>query len=94
MPEPTDMIVPLLREMRDETRRSFADLRADLDRRFEGVDSRFDAVDARLRAIEKIVKAQREAFEGESILGRYAAKEVEERLAPLERKVEALEGKS
>lgn len=36
-----------------------------------------EAIDARLRAVEKIVKAQREAFEGESVVGRYAAKEVE-----------------
>jgi hypothetical protein len=85
MPEPTDMIMPMLREMRDETRQGFADLRSKM-------GSRFDGLDARLRAVERLVKAQREAsFEGESILGRYAAKQVEERLSALERKVEALE---
>lgn len=93
MTEPSDMILPLLREMREETRRSFAELREEMHRRFEGVDGRFDEVDARLRAVEKIVKAQREAFEGESILGRYAAKEVEERLTALEQEVQNLKRK-
>jgi polyhydroxyalkanoate synthesis regulator phasin len=82
MPEPTDMIMPMLREMRDETRQGFDDMR-----------SRLDGLDERLRAVERLVKVQREAFEGESILGRYAAKEVEERLSALERKVEALESR-
>ena len=71
MPEPTDMIMPMLREMREETRQGFDHLRGEM-------RSRFDEVDARLRAVERLVKAQREAFEGESILGRYAAKEVED----------------
>lgn len=70
MPEPTDMIMPMLGEMRDETRQGLDDLRGEM-------RSRFDEVDAGLRAVERLVKAQREAFEGESILGRYAAKEVE-----------------
>jgi L-lactate utilization protein LutB len=51
MPEPTDMIMPMLHEIREETRQGF---------------SCFDGVEARLRAVEKLVKAQREAFEGES----------------------------
>jgi hypothetical protein len=63
MPEPTDMIMPMLREMRDETRQGFDDMR-----------SRLDGLDERLRAVERLVKVQREAFEGESILGRYAAR--------------------
>ncbi len=70
MPEPTDMIMPMLGEMRDETRQGLDDLRGEM-------RSRFDEVDAGLRAVERLVKAQREAFQGESILGRYAAKEVE-----------------
>jgi len=73
------MIMPMLREMREETRQGFDDMR-----------SRFDEVEARVCAVERLIKAQREAFEGESILGRYAAKEVEGHLsALLERKVEA-----
>ena len=83
MPEPTDMIMPMLREMREETRQGFAELRGEM-------RSRFDDVEARLRAVERL---EREAFEGESILCRYAAKEVEERLSTLERKVEALESR-
>lgn len=86
MPEPTDMIMPMLREMREETRQGFAELRGEM-------RSRFDEVEARLRAVEKLIKAQREAFEGESVLGRYAAKEVEERLSTLEQRVAALESR-
>ncbi|EJW12141.1 hypothetical protein A33M_2264 [Rhodovulum sp. PH10] len=88
------MIVPMLREMREETRRGFTEMREEMGRRFDQTDARIDAIDARLSTVEKIVRAQRAAFEGESVLGRYAAKEVEERLAALERKVEALEAKS
>jgi hypothetical protein len=91
MPEPTDMIMPMLREMREETRRGFDEVREETRQGFNDMRSRLDGLDARLRAVERLVKAQREAFEGESILGRYAAKEVEERLSALERKVEALE---
>lgn len=94
MAEPEDMIVPMLREMREEVRRGFEEV----DQRFKAIETRFDArfdgIDGRLRTLEKLVRAQREAFEGESILGRYAAKEVEERLAELERKVAALESRS
>jgi hypothetical protein len=84
MAEPTDMIMPMLREMREETQRGFQELR-------HRMDSRFDGLDARLSAVEKVIKAQREALEAESILGRYAVREVEERLSRLEQKVEALE---
>ncbi|MFL9826102.1 hypothetical protein [Rhodoplanes sp. SY1] len=94
MTEPSDMILPLLREMREETRRSFAELREEMHRRFERVDGRFDEVDVRLCAVEKNVKVQREAFEGESILGRYAAREVEERTSALEQDVQKLKRKN
>jgi hypothetical protein len=72
--------MPMLREMREEMRQGFS-----------RVDQRFDGLDARLSAVEKVIKAQREALEAESILGRYAVREVEERLSRLEQKVEALE---
>lgn len=90
MPEPTDMILPLLGEMCGETRLGFEEMRT----RFLSSDERLEAIDARLRAVEKIVKAQREAFEGDSVLGRYAAKEVEGRLVALEHDVEAMKRKS
>jgi hypothetical protein len=90
MPEPTDMIMPMLREMREQTRRGFDEVREETRQGFNDMRSRLDGLDARLRAVERLVKAQREAFEGESILGRCAAKE---RLSALERKVEALEAR-
>ena len=79
MPEPTDMIVPMLREMRDETRQGFKELRGEM-------RSRFDEVDARLRAVERLVKAQRE---GRSRAKAFSA--ATPPIAALERKVEALE---
>jgi tetrahydromethanopterin S-methyltransferase subunit G len=54
---------------------------------FSKVDERFDRLETR---IENIKQA---AF-GEFVLGRYAAAEVEERLEQIERRLEALEGRS
>ena len=80
MTEPQDMIVPLLREMRTEMQTNFSDVR----RRFEAVDARFDKLERRFDNL-------REAMNGESVLGRYAAAEVEERLEAIEKRLAALE---
>jgi hypothetical protein len=47
VPDPTDMIMPMLREMREEMRQGFS-----------RVDQRFDGLDARLRAVEKVYAAR------------------------------------
>jgi hypothetical protein len=47
VPDPTDMILPMLREMREEMRQGFS-----------RVDRRFDGLDARLRAVEKVYAAR------------------------------------
>ncbi len=69
MAEPQDMILPLLREIRTE----IEDLGRSTERQFESVVDRLERVEGRLGNI-------REAINGESVLGRYAAAEVEERL--------------
>jgi hypothetical protein len=72
MADPVDMIIPMLREMREEMREGFARVWEE----FAGVHKRLEA--------------QKDALTGETILGRYAAKEVEERLAKLEQEVAEL----
>jgi tetrahydromethanopterin S-methyltransferase subunit G len=63
------------------------ELRAEMKEGFGKVDERFDKLEKR---IENIKQA---AF-GESVLGRYAAAEVGERLEQIEKRLEALEGRS
>jgi hypothetical protein len=75
MSEPKDMILPMLREIRDEMKASFVAV----DKRFERLEQRFDNL--------------REAVNGESVLGRYAAAEVEDRLEKIERRPADLEGR-
>ena len=76
MADPQDMILPLLREMRAEMKGGFDRM----DRKLAEHDARFDKLDS-----------LREAVNGESVLGRYAAAEVEERLGAIERRLAALE---
>jgi tetrahydromethanopterin S-methyltransferase subunit G len=73
MAEPENLIVPLLREMRLEMKREFADVKGRLDH----LESRFDNL--------------KQAVNGESVLGRYAAAEVEQRLGSIEERLAALE---
>jgi len=52
--------------------------------KLEGHDPRFDGVDKKRDSL-------RQAINGESVLGRYAAAEVEERLDAMEKRLAALE---
>ena len=80
MAEPESMILPLLRE-----------IRAEMNRRFDEVDRNFKAVDGRFDGLEKKIESVKQAAFGESVLGRYAAAEVEERLEQIEQRIAALE---
>ena len=55
-----------------------------MDQRFAQADTRFDRLEKRLENV-------RQAAIGESVLGRYAAAEVEERLEPIDKRLAALE---
>ena len=77
MAEPQDMILPMLREIRAEMKAGFDRM----DRRFSDHDERFDKLERRFDNI-------RQAVSGESVLGRYAAAEVEERLEAIEKRLE------
>jgi hypothetical protein len=74
MADPQDMILPMLREMRSEMLTGFDRI----DRKLTEHDARFDKLERRFDNL-------REAVNGESVLGRYAAAEVEKRLTALER---------
>ncbi len=52
MPEPTDMIMPMLREMRDEARQGFAELRGEMRSRFDEVEERLSALERKVEALE------------------------------------------
>ncbi|MFS8035576.1 hypothetical protein ACI7BZ_01205 [Xanthobacter sp. AM11] len=52
--------------------------------KLDGHDKRFDTVDKKLDSL-------RQAINGESVLGRYAAAEVEERLDAIEKRLATLE---
>ena len=80
MADPQDMILPLLREIRSEIK----DLGRSTDRQFEGVNERLERMEGRLANMRK-------AINGESVLGRCAAAEVEERLEAIEKRLSALE---
>jgi chaperonin cofactor prefoldin len=80
MADPKDMILPMLREIREDMRSGFKELRdgqATIAKRMEKLEGRFDNL--------------REAVNGESILGRYAVAEVETRLEAIEKRLTALE---
>lgn len=57
-----------------------------IDKRFESAESKTDDLRSRIDNL-------RQAINGESVLGRYAAAEVEERLESLEKRISALEGR-
>jgi len=80
MAGPQDMILPLLREMRTAIR----ELGQNTAREFTVVKQRLDQIEGRLANM-------REAINGKSVLGRYAAAEVEERLDAIEKRLAVLE---
>ena len=87
MAEPQDMILPLLREIRAEMRAGFEQV----DRRFEMIDRKLEQHDERFDKLERRFENLRQAVNGESVLGRYAAAEVDERRDAIEKRRHALE---
>lgn len=80
MADTSDMILPMLRE-----------LRAEMAERFEGVNRRFDAVDGRLEAIEAAQRSFRQALSADSLLSKLVTGEFQQRIELLEEKVGRLE---
>ena len=80
MPDPENQTLHVLRDLRAAIE--------SLDSRVQRLDGKVDRNHGDLRSrLDNI----RQAVNGESVLGRYAAAEVEERLEPLETRVKALE---
>lgn len=77
MADPQDMILPLLREMRTEMKGGF-----------DRIDGKLAEHDARFDKLERRFDNLRQAVNGESVLGRYAAAEVEGRLEAIEKRLE------
>ncbi len=51
--EPDNLTLRVLREMREEMKLGFRDLRDEMDRRFDEVDRRFEAVDRRFEEVDR-----------------------------------------
>lgn len=69
MAEPKDMIVPMIKELREEMRS-----------RFDTVDARFDKVDARLESIEAAQKTFRNALTADTMMSKFITGDFEERI--------------
>ena len=80
MAEPDNMILVLPREIRTDMKRQFAEVHQDI----EGVHSKIDSMSKRIDNL-------RQAVNGESVLGRYAVAEVDERLDAIEKRLAELE---
>lgn len=79
MSEPKDMILPLLRDIRDEVRT-----------RFNQVDMRLDKVDMRLDKIEAAQKSYRNALTADTMMSKMVIGDFEEHIVALEHQIEAL----
>ena len=81
MAEPSDMIIPMLREMRAENATLHEQTRAMI-----------AALDKRLGTVEGAQKSFRSALSADTLLSKLVTGEFEERLEALERRVGELEG--
>ncbi len=80
MAEPESHTLRLLREFRQE----FADYRKEFSEFRRSTNERFDRTDERFDELTRL-------FAGESVLGRYAAADVDKRLTSVEERLAALE---
>jgi hypothetical protein len=87
MADPVEMIIPLLREMRQEIATNF---RA-IDGRMGRVEIRLDRVDARLEKMDESLVTFRHALSADSLLSKIVTGEFEERLSVLEKRMSDLE---
>ncbi|WAC25828.1 hypothetical protein [Ancylobacter sp. SL191] len=80
MSEPDNFILTLLREIRAEMKEGFQSI----DRKLVEHDVRFDD-------LHKKIESLKQAMHGESVLGRYATAEFEDRLDAIEKRLAKLE---
>jgi predicted transcriptional regulator len=79
--------IRLLQELREEMRQSFARTETNFTRLEAKINDGFEHLSEEIEEV-------RRAFAGESVLGRMAAKNVDDRLAELERRIAAIESQS
>jgi hypothetical protein len=84
MAEPVNHTLHVLREFREE----FREFAAKTDKSFDTLEKK---VDRNHEELKQRIENLRQAAFGESVLGRYAAAEVEERLSAIEGRLSALE---
>ena len=82
MAEPENQTLRLLRDIRT----SIEAMDKKFEKRFGTVDLRLDKIDARIGSLSQAQRA-------ESIIGRYAVAEVDERFEAIEKRLKALEGR-
>jgi archaellum component FlaC len=83
MAEPTDLIVPMLREMRAEIKKEFT-----------GVKQKLDRHEVRLDRIEERQKSFSQALAGDSFMSKMLIGDWEERIEALEAKMKKLEART
>ena len=79
MPEPKDLVMPMLREMRNEMREGFDDTKAQL-----------KVVNQRLEKIEGSQKSFLNALTADTMMSKFITSDFEERIEALEKKVDQL----
>jgi hypothetical protein len=79
MPEPKDLAMPMLREMRKA-----------IDERFDGVDTQFKGVNQRLEKIEAAQKSYRNALTADTMLSKFITGDFEEGIEALEKRMDSL----
>jgi predicted nuclease with TOPRIM domain len=78
-------------ELENHTLALLHEIRDQMNQNFKKVDDRFEQMEKRFKNLEKKVDNVRQAAFGESVLGRYAAAEVEGRPDSLEKRVSQIE---
>ena len=79
MPEPKDLVVPMLRELRKEMREGFDDTRV-----------QFKVVNQRLDKIEGSQKSFLNALTADTMMSKFITGDFEERIGALEKKMDQL----
>lgn len=80
MEEPDNLVLALLREMR-----------YDMNKKFNDLNDEMKSLSNQIKELDKKVENVKKAAFGESVMGRYIAAEVEERLEALEKRLQNLE---
>jgi hypothetical protein len=79
MAEPEDMIIPMLRELRQELREARSEVRAEL-----------ISVGSRLSGLEGSMKSFRNALTADTMMSKFITGDFEERIEALEKKMDGL----